>query len=124
MAESENPAPEAVADAPPSRLPPVSPDVAEQEIGLAECDTLPQRGDGLPIVGLGASAGGIPPLQEFFRVMPADSGMAFVVVIHLSPERESALAEMLQRGTTMRVRQATDGVKVEANTVYVIPPAK
>jgi two-component system CheB/CheR fusion protein len=124
MPESENPAPDPAADAPLHHLPPVAPDVAEQEHGTLGPDGFPLGGDGLPIVGLGASAGGIPALQEFFQLMPPESGMAFVVVMHLSPERESALAETLQRVTTMQVHQATDGAKLEANTVYVIPPAR
>jgi two-component system, chemotaxis family, CheB/CheR fusion protein len=56
--------------------------------------------------------------------MPVDSGMAFVVVMHLSPTHESTLAEMFQRSTAMPVVAATDGVTVEANSVYVIPPGK
>ena len=78
----------------------------------------------LPIVGLGGSAGGLPALQEFFAAMPADSGMAFVVIMHLSPEHHSILAELLQRTTAMTVRQVHGPVKVQADRVYVIPPAK
>ena len=84
-----------------------------------------RRGDAmLPIVGLGASAGGIAALQKFFAAMPVDSGMAFVVVLHLSPHHESMLAEMFQRATAMPVVAAVDGVTVEPNSVYVIPPGK
>ena len=84
-----------------------------------------RRGDGvLPIVGLGGSAGGIAALQEFFAVMPVDSGLAFVVILHLSPHHESTLAEMFQRSTAMPVVAATDGVAVEPNSVYLIPPGK
>jgi len=91
----------------------------EMDIGLL------RRGDGmLPVVGLGGSAGGIAALQEFFAAMPVDSGMAFVVVLHLSPTHESTLAEMFQRWTAMPVIAATDGVAVEQNRVYVIPPGK
>ncbi len=89
------------------------------EIGLLH------RGDGLlPMVGLGGSAGSIAALQEFFATMPGDSGMAFVVVLHISPTHESTLAEMFQRSTTMPVVAATDGVEVKPNCVYVIPPGK
>jgi two-component system, chemotaxis family, CheB/CheR fusion protein len=77
-----------------------------------------------PLVGLGGSAGAIPALQQFFKAMPADSGMAFVVVMHLSPEHESTLPELLQRCTTMRVFQAVENQPIEPNTVYVIPPGK
>ena len=84
-----------------------------------------RRGDGLlPIVGLGGSAGGIAALKEFFAAMPADSGMAFVIILHLSPTHESTLAEIFQRATAMPVVAATDGVTLEPNRVYVIPPGK
>ncbi len=76
------------------------------------------------VVGIGASAGGIKALKEFFAAMPSDSGMAFVVILHLSDEHESSLAQILQALTTMVVAQVTQTVKVEPNHVYVIPPAK
>lgn len=75
-------------------------------------------------VGIGASAGGIKALREFFAAMPSDSGMAFVVILHLSESYKSSLAEILQRETKMRVEQVNETVKVEPNHVYVIPPAK
>ena len=77
-----------------------------------------------PMVGIGGSAGAIPVLQAFFSAMPADSGLVFVVILHLAPAHESILPELLQRSTKMRVLQAADGMKVEPNCVYVIPPAK
>ena len=76
------------------------------------------------VVGIGASAGGIAPLQEFFGDMPNDSGLAFVVVMHLSPEHESNLAAVIQQRTNMQVNQVTGPVKVKPNCVYVIPPNK
>ncbi|HEX8281087.1 MAG TPA: chemotaxis protein CheB, partial [Chthoniobacterales bacterium] len=76
------------------------------------------------VVGLGASAGGIAVLQQFFADMPPDSGLAFVVVMHLSPEHESQLAKILQSKTAMPVMQVAAPVKVEPNHVYVIPPNK
>jgi two-component system CheB/CheR fusion protein len=76
------------------------------------------------VVGLGASAGGVRPLQQYFENMPPDSGMAFVVVMHLSPDHESSLAQILQQRTTMPVVQVTESVRIEANHVYVIPPNK
>src|SRR5438105_9643604 len=79
-------------------------------------------GDLLPLVGLGGSAGSIAVLKSFFERMPADSGLAFVVVLHLSPEHESVLPELLQRTTRMRVVQVTGPITVEPDTVYVIPP--
>lgn len=76
----------------------------------------------LTVVGIGASAGGLSALQGFFTALPADTGMAFVVISHMDPERESLLPELLQRHTLMPVRQVQDLVPVEANHVYVIPP--
>jgi two-component system, chemotaxis family, CheB/CheR fusion protein len=76
------------------------------------------------VVGLGGSAGSISALKRFFSQMPGDSGLAFVVVLHLSPEYESSLAAVLQKLTPMRVTQVTEPVTVEANCVYVIPPGK
>lgn len=74
------------------------------------------------IVGIGASAGGIAPLQLFFEEMRPDTGLAFVVVMHLSPDFESQLAAVLQQKTAMPVVQVTEAVKVQPNHVYVIPP--
>ena len=82
-----------------------------------------ERSD-LVIVGLGGSAGSIPAFREFFRNVPADSDMAYVVVLHLSPEHESHLADVLQGMTTLPVTQVQKTVKVEPNHVYVIPPNK
>jgi two-component system CheB/CheR fusion protein len=74
------------------------------------------------VVGLGASAGGIKALKEFFGNVPADSGMAYVVILHLSPDHDSQLAEVLQHVAAIPVTQVTDQVLVEPNHVYVIPP--
>lgn len=84
------------------------------------------RGSNSPvsIVGVGASAGGVQALQRFFSSMPHDSGLAFVVVMHLSPDHASNLAEILQSRTRMPVIQVTEAVKVERDRVYVIPPNK
>lgn len=76
------------------------------------------------VVGIGASAGGLKALETFFTHMPADSGIAFVIIVHLSPEHESNLAEILQRYTAMPVQQVMDAVKVRPNHIYIIPPAK
>jgi two-component system CheB/CheR fusion protein len=77
-----------------------------------------------PIVGIGASAGGLEALEEFFAHMPKDNGMAFVVIQHLDPDHVGIMPELLQRITTMKVFQATDRLKVKPNCVYVIPPNK
>ena len=74
------------------------------------------------IVGIGASAGGLSAFTSFLKEMPADSGMAFVLVQHLSPDHKSALVDLLGRATVMPVREAENEALVEANTVYVIPP--
>jgi len=78
----------------------------------------------LPVVGLGGSAGSIPALTSFFRTVPANPGVAFVVVVHLSPEHDSALDDVLRRATSMPVVQVRGSTRVEAGTVYVIPPRK
>ncbi|MEI6175038.1 MAG: chemotaxis protein CheB [Bacteroidota bacterium] len=77
-----------------------------------------------PIVGIGASAGGLEALEQFFGNMPKDSGMAFVVIQHLDPNHIGIMPELLQRITPMKVLQATDRLKVKQNYVYVIPPNK
>ena len=75
-----------------------------------------------PIVGIGASAGGLEAFEQFFRHVPADTGMAFVLVSHLDPDHASMLTEILQRTTSMPVVEALDQVKVLPNCVYAIPP--
>jgi two-component system, chemotaxis family, CheB/CheR fusion protein len=106
-------------------LPLVAPDVIEQDYPDGIDNIIPTRGyQMLPMVGLGGSAGSIPALQSFFSRMPADSGLVFVVIVHLSADHESILHEILGRFTKMKVVQAEDGQKVQANQVYVIPPGK
>lgn len=79
----------------------------------------------LPIVvGVGASAGGLESLEQLFQGIPADSGMAFVVIQHLSPDFKSMMDELLARDTSMPIVRATDGVEVQANHVYLLPPRK
>lgn len=75
-----------------------------------------------PVVGIGASAGGLEAFTAFFSVMPPDSGMAFVLVQHLPPDREAMVAELLQAHTAMKVAEVVDGMKVEPDHVYVIRP--
>jgi chemotaxis response regulator CheB len=74
------------------------------------------------IVGIGASAGGVEALKTFFGSMPSDTGMTFLVVLHLAPDHESLLADILRGSTRMPVVQATDGMDVTPNRIYVIPP--
>ncbi len=78
--------------------------------------------DRFGVVGIGASAGGLQALQHFFEVMPATSGLAFVIVMHLAAEHESHLTELIQPYTIMPVRQVQEAIKIERNHVYVIPP--
>lgn len=74
------------------------------------------------IVGIGASAGGLEALEKIFINMPNDSGMAFVIVMHFDPTAKSVMADILMRYTKMKVFQVEDGMKVEPNHVYIIPP--
>ncbi|MDN3922333.1 PAS domain S-box protein [Roseateles violae] len=100
-------------------------DRAEEELADEIDNVVPTRGyQMLPVVGLGGSAGGIAALRAFFQAMPADTGMAYVVVLHLSPEHESNLAAILQLCTTMPVTQVQEAERLEADRVYVIPPGK
>ncbi|CAN5626854.1 chemotaxis protein CheB [soil metagenome] len=82
----------------------------------------PTQAEPLLIVGIGASAGGLEAFKSFFAQMPADSGMAFVLVQHLAPQHISLLTELIGRSTTMPVSETADGEPVLANHVYVIPP--
>lgn len=75
-------------------------------------------------VGIGASAGGLEAIEQFFTHMPANSGMAFIVVQHLSPDYKSLMVELLSKKTGMPVTRAEEGMLVEANHVYLIPPKK
>jgi two-component system CheB/CheR fusion protein len=77
-----------------------------------------------PIVGMGASAGGLKAFEQFFSKMPADCGMAFVLIPHLDPGHVSMLPELLKKYTQMQVVQVKDAMQVEPNTIYVIPPNK
>jgi len=77
---------------------------------------------GQPIIGIGASAGGIDALQRFFPAVAPDSGMAYVVVLHLDPDHKSILAEVIARASRIPVKTIENDDKVEPNRVYVIPP--
>ncbi len=74
------------------------------------------------VVGIGASAGGLKALEAFFKHMPPDQGIAFLVAQHLDPSHESLMDRILSRVTTMRVVQVSHGERIEPNTIYVIPP--
>ena len=83
----------------------------------------PAPAAGVRVVGLGASAGGLEPLEQFLSHLPLGSGLACLVVQHLDPLRKTLLGELLQRASPMAVHEAVDGKRIEADAVYVIPPA-
>ena len=80
--------------------------------------------DDFMITGIGASAGGIRAFQDFFQNVPANSGIAYVVILHMSPDHDSHLAQVLQATTKMRVTQVNEKVRVEPDNIYVVPPNK
>ena len=80
------------------------------------------RPEKMLVVGLGASAGGIEALRTFFTNVPEHSGSAYVVILHLSPEHDSKLAEVLQTSALIDVTQVTKPVRIEPDHVYVVPP--
>jgi two-component system CheB/CheR fusion protein len=84
---------------------------------------MPKAGE-FPIVGVGASAGGLEALEQFLGGVPENSGMAIVIVQHLDPTHQGIMHELLQRGTKMKVRQVKDRTRVQPDCVYIIPPNK
>ncbi len=84
----------------------------------------PHPAGGFPIVGIGASAGGLKAFEAFFSGMPADAdpGMAFILVQHLAPDHKSILTDLLRRYTRMQVFEVEDGMAVRPNCTYIIPP--
>src|SRR4029450_8583053 len=94
---------------------------------MAAHRTSSSRGDDdtrMCVVGIGASAGGIEALSDFFRAVAPDSGAAYVVILHLSPDHDSQLAQVLQHTALIPVTQVTEQVRLEANHAYVVPPHK
>lgn len=89
------------------------------ESSLATADTVPTH-----IVGIGASAGGLEAIEQFFDNMPADSGLAFVIVQHLSPDFKSMMDELLARHTEMPIHRIENAMTIEADSIYLIPPKK
>src|SRR4028119_1143661 len=75
-----------------------------------------------PVVGIAASAGGLEAFIQLLNNLPADTGMAFVLIQHLAADRQSLLSEILSRSTEMPVHEAQDGMAVEPNHVYIIAP--
>ncbi|NTU41629.1 MAG: PAS domain-containing protein [Nitrospirales bacterium] len=84
----------------------------------------PRTAKDFHVVGIGASAGGLEALEQFFSNMPSDSGMAFILVPHLDPTHKSMLGDILKRDTSMPVSEAEDGMAVMPNSIYIIPPNK
>jgi two-component system CheB/CheR fusion protein len=74
------------------------------------------------IVGIGASAGGLSALEQFFANMPVDTGMAFVVIQHLSPDFKSLMDDLLSRHTSMQIHRVSNGIELQPNSIYLIPP--
>ncbi|HYZ87080.1 MAG TPA: chemotaxis protein CheB, partial [Bryobacteraceae bacterium] len=91
---------------------------------VTESDISPPRGNPFPIVGIGASAGGLEAFGQLLAAMPEKTGMAFVLVQHLDPQHESLLPDLLAPLTKMQVITVSDGVTVKPDHVYVIPPNK
>ncbi len=96
--------------------PPISIPPPKEPAGGAPCN--------LPVVGIGASAGGLEALRALLRALPHETGMAFVIVQHLAPDHASSLTEILARSTRMPVCEVRDEPAVEPNHVYVIPPGR
>jgi two-component system, chemotaxis family, CheB/CheR fusion protein len=101
-----------------------APPAKENSLKEVKQEKKPKEGIPLPIVGIGASAGGLETLNAFFSIMPPDSNMAFVVIQHLSPQHESIMASLVNKKTRMTVSQIEDGTKIEPNHVYLNPPGK
>ncbi|TGQ63502.1 PAS domain S-box protein [Mesorhizobium sp. M00.F.Ca.ET.186.01.1.1] len=97
-------------------------DTIAKRVQAAEHGTVGHPSAAIPVVGIGASAGGIEALGRFFDAMSADSGCAFVVVLHLDPKRESEMARILTSHTSMPVLQVEDGMVLAHDHVYVIAP--
>ncbi|MEP6716609.1 MAG: chemotaxis protein CheB [Terriglobia bacterium] len=88
----------------------------------AETDYSPPRGNPFPVVGIGASAGGLEAFTDLLRHLPEKTGLAFVLVQHLDPQHESMLVEILAPASKMPVETVRDGVAIEPDHIYVIPP--
>ena len=94
----------------------------QEERAASQTSDGDRRGRDPLIAAIGASAGGIESFSHLLEELPSDSGMAFVLIQHLDPKHESGLTQVLSRKSSMPVKEVTEGMRVEANTVYVIPP--
>ena len=84
----------------------------------------PRGKKSFPIVGIGASAGGLEAIEIFFAHMPMGVGMAFVVIQHLSPQHKSILGDILKKDTSMKVEEVQDGMRIFPDCIYLNPPDK
>src|SRR5437870_10399808 len=101
----------------------VKPSHSKKETAKAVSQPSPQpQNRPTSIAGIGASAGGLEAFEQLLAALPEDTGMAFVLVQHLAPKHESILSELLSRSSRMPVVEVREGVVVQANRVYVIPP--
>ncbi len=91
---------------------------------IEQKDRKPRGQKSFPIVGIGASAGGLEALETFFANMPPETGMAFVVIQHLSPQHKSILGDILKKDTSMQVVEVQDGMNIVPNCIYLNPPDK
>ena len=89
---------------------------------ITDTEVNPPRGNPFPIVGIGASAGGLDAMTQLLRALPPDTGMAFVIILHLDPTHESQVSALLAPVTKMPVLAVTDNLKIAPNHVYVLPP--
>jgi two-component system CheB/CheR fusion protein len=94
----------------------------QEEVDVSHPVDLSEHVYDFPVVAIGASAGGLHAFEEFFTHTPPDTGMAFVLVQHLAPDHESMLVDLIQRYTQIRVEQVKEGMRLEPNHIYVIPP--
>ena len=106
--DQAQPSPEADKNSPPEDL---------DDQAVSEDEDKPTR-----IVGIGASAGGLEPIEQFFDAMPANPGMAFVIIQHLSPNFQSMMDQLIARHTHMRIVHAEDQMEIEPNVIYLNPP--
>ncbi|HTK85642.1 MAG TPA: chemotaxis protein CheB, partial [Patescibacteria group bacterium] len=95
-----------------------------KQAGPRVVETVEHGSSTFPIVGIGASAGGLEAFAELLKALPIDTGMAFVLVQHLSPDHESTLSDILSKSTKLPVLEATHGMAIRPNHVYIIPPNK
>ncbi len=104
------------------KLPKVSPKPSTED--QVEVNLQDDKGIAFPVIGLGASAGGLEALKLFFSTVPENSPMAYIVVVHMAPNQPSMMPELLQRVTPLPVSSAKDGQTVEPGHIYIIPPNK